>query len=471
MSPEFQIPRQSRRNFIRQVAADAAVVGLTGALTPLRSLAQAVSPATNMAPPGIETRTWVPVDGPNQPIGTPKGIFPGRVTWMHDPSVARWDGQTGRWWDAGNIDQPGLENLWSKSVRALSGADTDAAAWDQLFRHFNRTHGRGNAGWQKGESIAVKINVNNAYSGYPDQDNDIDASAQSILALLRQLVKAAGVAEPDIVVYDSSPGGKVNRRRAIPDRIYDPCHAAFPQVRWVDCQGLNGREGPDWVGDAIRFTSPTTQLGNDLARCVVEATYLINLALLKGHEIAGITLCAKNHYGSIRTPWKDHGAYLHAAAHPMGEPSGLVDLMGCPHLGGKTLLYVLDGIYATRTNVGPVEEKDRWKNLFGGEWSSLYLMSQDPVAIDSVGLDFLRAEFGYSLGRSKSKYFPAGSIVNCDNYLHEAARGANAAQGPYRPNGQTIGSLGVHEHWNNPHDKQYRRNLDPRAPGIELIAV
>jgi uncharacterized protein (DUF362 family) len=451
--------KQTRREFVRNVAVDAAVLGMIG---PLKAMADVITP------PALTVSGWTPSDAPNHPIGDAKGIFPGRVTWSRDPAVARWDGKTGRWWDDGNIDQQALELMWSNSLRGLTGSHDDRLAWDKLFRHFNLAHGRDSVGWRPGESIAVKINVNNSYSGYGDADNDIDASPQSVLAMLRQLVMHAGVAEKDIVVYDSSPGGN---RRAIADRIYIPGHAAFPGVRWVDCQGLNGREAADWVSDAIVYTSPKTSLGNDLPRCVVEATYLINLGLLKGHEIAGVTLSAKNHFGSIRFPHKDHDSYVHASAHPMGEHSGLVDLIGCPHLGGKTMLYILDGVYGTRTNVGPVGAKDRWANLFHGEWSAMYLMSQDPVAIDSVGVDFLRSEFGATLGYSGSKAFSTGSIVNCDNYLHEAAAGTNRESGPYRPNGKAIGSLGVHEHWNNAQDKKYSRNLGSKDRGIELLKV
>jgi uncharacterized protein (DUF362 family) len=454
----------SRRRFIRRIARDTAAVSLAGTLGRLTALAETVGSA-----PGQNTsRTWTPSDAPNQPIGTAKGIFPGRVSWVRDPDVARWDGKTGRWWDEGNIDEKVLAQMWSRSLQAISGAHDDHSAWDKLFHHFNETHGRNRTGWKPGETIAIKINLNNAYSGYSDGDNDIDASTQAVLALLRQLVKIAGVAEKDIVVYDSSPGGN---RRAIPDRLYDPGHAEFPSVRWVDCQGLNGRQSPGWVSDAITYSSPDTRLGNDLPRCAVDATYLINLGLLKGHEIAGITLSAKNHFGSIRFPFKDHGSYLHAAARQMGDYNGLVDLMGSPNLGGKTMLYVLDGVYGTRTNVGQVGEKDRWNNLFNGEWSAMYLMSQDPVAIDSVGLDFLHSEFGISLGYSGNNTFPLGSVVNSDNFLHEAAMGTNKQLGPYRPNGKLIGSLGVHEHWNNPKDKQYSRNLNSRGHGIELFRV
>ena len=37
-----------------------------------------------------------------------------------------------------------------------------------------------------------------------------------------------------------------------------------------------------------------------------------------------------------------------------------------------------------------------------------------------------------------------------------------------RPDGVRLGSLGVHEHWNNPSDRKYSRNLGMGA-GIELV--
>jgi len=150
-------------------------------------------------------------------------------------------------------------------------------------------------------------------------------------------------------------------------------------------------------------------------------------------------------------------------------PLAYVDLMGCPNLGAKTMLYIVDGIYGMQTNVGsPRDDRDRFHHHFNGEWSASYFMSQDPVAIDSVCLDFLRTEFSGELGFSGAKAFPKGAIRNSDNYLHEAATGSNAKLGPYRPNGVEVGSLGVHEHWNNSQDRQYSRDLSPQGKGIEL---
>ena len=106
-----------------------------------------------------------------------------------------------------------------------------------------------------------------------------------------------------------------------------------------------------------------------------------------------------------------------------------------------------------------VTETDRWNHLFNGQWSASYFMSQDPVAIDSVGLDFLYAEFAEDLGFSGAKAYPAGAVHHSDNYLIEAANGTNRELGPYKPNGKAFGSLGTHEHWNNPSQKKYSRNL------------
>ena len=96
--------------------------------------------------------------------------------------------------------------------------------------------------------------------------------------------------------------------------------------------------------------------------------------------------------------------------------------------------------------------------------SSLFF-SQDPVAIDSVGADFLMNEPTVTSRNSALRDNP-----NVENYLHEAGLVADAPSGTayYNGNGKQITNLGVHEHWNNPTDKQYSRNLGA-SEGIELI--
>jgi len=449
----------TRRNFC--VLTSGAAAGL--AMGPLIGRGQTNLPA-GVAP----APDWFPADAPNTPIGQARGIFPGRVTWIRDARVARWDGRNGRWWQEGNIDESALANMFSKSLQGLTGAKSDAQAWTKLFTHYNQTRRQENRGWRSGETIAIKVNLNNTLN-YEDAGNNIDQSPQATRALLRQLTQAAGIPEENILVYDASVGWHV---RALPDRLYNPLHAEFPKVRWMDGQGLKGREAADWVDGMITYSSPETNLGQMLPRQIVDATYLINFALFKGHEMSGVTLCAKNHFGSIKFPQRDHGKYVTPMKRPADAYSAYVDLMGCPNLGAKTMLYLVDGIYGMQTNVGaPKMERDRFHRHFNGEWSASYFMSQDPVAIDSVCLDFLRTEFAGELGFSGAKAFPKGAIRNCDNYLHEAATGVNAQLGHYRPNGVELGSLGVHEHWNNSHDRQYSRNLSHDGKGIELHTI
>ena len=89
-------------------------------------------------------------------------------------------------------------------------------------------------------------------------------------------------------------------------------------------------------------------------------------------------------------------------------------------------------------------------------------MSQDFVAMESVLLDFLQYSEPWGV--------PDGTP---DNYLHEAAQADDPPSGTvYDPENDDIPlqSLGVHEHWNNPTDKKYSRNLG-RRQGIELIAL
>ncbi len=384
-----------------------------------------------------------------------------------DSEVTKWDGTTGRWWDEGNIDPTLLENMYENSICALAGSDDIRKAWDKIFHYHNKTHGKGNRGYRPGETIAVKINLNNTFAT-DDSDNDIDQSPQATVALLQQLTRRAGVPQENIIVYDATIGWKP---RAIPDRLYGPVHQLFPKVRWMSAEGSEGIDAADWVDNAISYTDSTVSLGTVLPRAVVEADYLINAALLKGHEISGVTLCAKNHFGSIPFPAKMHGsATVSQMSGNEGDYSAYVDLMGSPNLGKKTLLYIVDGLYGMQTYVGaPRPDRDKWKTL-GGGWSSSLFMSLDPVAIECVCLDFLYAEFGNELGFSGAPQFPEGSSRNCDNYLKEAAKGKNDRLGDYRPNGIKTGSLGVFEHWNNSRDRQYSRNLG-KSEGIELITI
>jgi hypothetical protein len=285
-------------------------------------------------------------------------------------------------------------------------------------------------------------------------------SPQVVYSLVHQLIKVAGVPGSAITVYDASRNigaPIISRIRANPD-------PNFQAVAFV--------VAPNNAGDsriaAVEDTSNPLKTRAGTAyfpRCVTEARYLINLALLRAHTLCGVTLCAKNHFGSTYFPHKNSWTPepLHDTSsrnNAMGSYNCLVDLNGHKHTGGKTLLYMIDGLYPAKNQTSGVIKFAS----FGNDWLSSILVSQDMVAIDSVGLDFLRSE-------QSVNPVMVDVVGNPDNYLHEAAMANKPPSGTrYDPEGDgtVMESLGVHEHWNNPKDRRYSRNLGT-GNGIELV--
>lgn len=389
---------------------------------------------------------------PNQPVGTARGIFPGRVTWSHAPGAARWDEGDSFWFDDRFNNQEDCDWLIAQTLRSLTGTKNPKAAWKALFKYYNSNHGKAKAGYAPNEKIAIKINNNNTYAH--DDCKEINTSPQMLLALLKSLVYDAGVPQEAITVAEPS--------RFITNYLFEKCHNAFPNVRFVDNHGGDGRIKSDYVADAMVYSRDNGPVARGIATAFTEADYVINMALLKGHVGQGVTLCGKNWYGtmSIHADWRKnfHNNFNQSAD---GTPKYItfVDFMGHKDLGGKGLLWLIDGLYGCKKVDGAPSPK--WSmEPFNGDWPCSLFGSLDPVAIDMVGNDFLINQF------------PDMPDVNySDMYLMEAAQADHAPSGTqYDPEGDgtTLPSLGVAEHWNNPKDKQYSRNLGT-GKGIELI--
>jgi len=408
---------------------------------------------------------FTPSEPPNNPMGVAKGIHPGRVVWTHEPAATSWDGQTGAWWDDDSTNQDVVDYMVSKTIQTLTAEPSGEQAWSALFRHFNQNRGLGDVGYRHGEKIAIKINMNQENSSGGNWSSRVgNPSPHVICSVLRQLIEAAGVPGSSITVYDAS--------RYIGNPIYNKIknypNPEFQSIRFVVKPTLarNGRIAA--VGDTANPLH--TRAGTVyLPRCVTEADYLINMALLRPHSMYGVTLCAKNHFGSVRFPsvsgnggWTPEPLHNHGGrSRGMNTYNCLVNLNGHRHLSGKTLLYMIDGLYPARNQSNNVL---KWIS-FGDDWCSSLFASQDPVAIDSVGLDFLRYEDGMN---------PSITDVtgNPENYLHEMAQADNPLSSTiYDPEGDGIPltSMGVHEHWNNPVEKKYTRNLGT-GDGIELVS-
>ena len=374
---------------------------------------------------------------PNEPVGTPKGIFPARVSWAHDPQVVNAEEFASDWMSDSSISLERCEAMLRNVLCNLTGAATEGEAWMMLIASHN-----GSAPYAPGQKIAVKINNNNTDS-HADSP-EVNATPQMVLALLRSLVNGAGIAQDCITIAEPS--------RFITDDIFNPCHTEFPDVHYVDNRGGDGREKAEFVADAMTYSADNGQLARGIAKCFTDADYTVNLALLKGHVGQGVTLCAKNWYGamSLHADWRKnfHDNFDQSRD---GKPKYMtfVDFMGHKDLGGKCILYLIDGIVGCRNvggNPGP-----KWNGEpFNGHWPASLLASQDPVAIDMVGLDLLSTEFP-----------DAPDMPYADMYLMEAATAGTTSGTTYTPAGTPLTSLGLAEHWSDPQTRTYRR-LDLR---------
>lgn len=372
---------------------------------------------------------------PNQPIGEGRGIHPGRVAWIHAPGVAKWDGHTGLWVEDRWNDQAKTDAMIPHAVMRLTGESTAKKAWKSLFKYFNQTHGRGNRGYKKGEMIAIKLNLNNAITHH--DTIELNSSPFVTLALVRSMVRDGGIRQQDIVLCEPS--------RAITDSIFNKVHREFPNVRFIDNIGGDGREKCEYYPEQIVYSVDNGKMARGLAKCIVDADYLINTALLKTHSGPGVTLTGKNWYGAtdINLLWRQNAHNNVSQDKRHGKPGykTFVDFMAHKNLGQKTLLFLIDGTYGSRDVNGAPNPK--WmKEPFNGDWACSLIVSQDEVSCDAVGMDIIINEWP-----------EFGSLNYCDEYLREAASIPNAPSGTvYRQDGKPLErSLGLFEHWNAEH--------------------
>jgi hypothetical protein len=295
-----------------------------------------------------------------------------------------------------------------------------------------------------------------------------------VLEVLRELINEAGIPQESISIGDPMC--------PIWGHNYEVWAKEFPNVKYLDKNTTNfGRTLVKITEEPLVFYSDKTTT-DKLYDVIEEADYLINLTNFKSHMIAGISLTAKSHFGNIGRATAGHLHYSHPTLGRAGRFTNtgyrkyrvFVDLMGSKYLGQNTLIWVVEGLFGGGSSEikGPVKYQ---MAPFNNDWSNSIFMSLDPVAIESVGYDFLRNEWNgqrkHDAVNNESEF--QSNINGVDDYMHQAADRANWPEGIiYDPDnsGTPVPVLGVHEHWNNPIDRQYSRNLGT-GEGIELVSI
>ena len=441
------------------------------------------------------------LEEPNTPVGIAKGIFPGRVVWVYEPNATNeainnsyTSDHSDAYFSDLNTNQDIVDQMVEEGLLELTQESTMNTAWDAIFRYHNNQRGKGDVGYEESEIVFIKINATSSWGGNYDtadlsriNNNKYaisETAPQVVTAILRQLVNVVGVKQSDIYIGDPL--------KHIYKDIFKKWHGEFPDIHYLDnsnnYSGI-GREGVvastsiidysdrgtilktgDWssaeVGDPVNT--------DNLYTIFDEMEYMINIPTMKGHYRAGVTLFAKNHFGShTREDAKHlHGGLVEINSDGSNRRDGYglyrvqVDIMGHEMLGDRNLIFILDALYTSEMEVN---QPDKWQKApWSNSWTSSMFFSQDPVAIESVGFDFLYYEFDGSNGLDAFPHYGA-----VDDYLHQAASSENwPVDITYDPenDGTVIESLGVHEHWNNPIDMQYSRNLGTND-GIDLVKI
>lgn len=317
------------------------------------------------------------------PLVNRGGPAPGasRVVHVHDPDATNWSGSG---WYGNAVNQSAVDDMVQTGLQDLTGKSSWADIWADLFSRVQP--------YQMGKKIAIKVNFNNSWNGgCSGEYSQIDALPHPVKALIAGLVQA-GVDQNDIWIYDATMEG-----RTIPDRFRNPILSSYPSVQFYgksDCNGVHPVSHGGHSSLTVQFSDPHGNLRDRfLADVLYNATYLINLPILKKHGIHPVSLGFKNHFGSIdAVNWggNDQLHYYIDPSHYLYSPtySPMVEIFQNTHIKDKTILTVGDALYGA---FGAVTSPPESWNTFGDAPNSL-LFSKDPVAIDCVMTDFLVAE-------------------------------------------------------------------------------
>lgn len=305
-------------------------------------------------------------------IGEKVPIQRPRIVRAYSPNATNWDYESDYYFDY--IDQDVVNLMVRTGIRELTRGD-----YSRITEYYT-----------PGDKWSIKINcVNNG-----PESNDLDATAPVIIAVLKLLIEYLGVPPSDIYVYDVS-------RFISSFRIRDRISYEINYVQSGDDLAQADPESP------IEFRNIDTQY---MPYVVSNHQHLINIPLFKDHSLCLSTMTFKNHFGTTR-PGPSN---LHSPIH-----YNLSDLNANSNIRYKTRLIVADALFGIWDN-GPYGVPMQWETFPGGPTPNSIFLGFDPVAHESVMVDYLIAEQEYH-----------GVPLIPHDFLHDAMEYHN---------------LGVHEH-------------------------
>jgi uncharacterized protein (DUF362 family) len=274
------------------------------------------------------------------------GLYRGRVVAVENPASI----------SNGKYQAEPVREMMRRGMSELTGG-TWTEAWKQFF--------------QPGDVVGIKVNPVGQASGV--------ISAPEVMHEIIAGLNSAGIKNRDIVVYD-----RYRRQffsggfdKWLPDEVrtssatedYEPVQHAI--------QGYDPEHYMDMslVQPGYELTDLSARRSYAARFITTEVNKLINLAVLKDHQSAGVTLCLKNlSHGLVNNVARSH---ISSSMNTCG--AFIPAVVAMPVIRNKVVLNILDGIKALYHG-GP-----SGRPQFVWEHETLYF-GTDPVALDTVGL-------------------------------------------------------------------------------------
>jgi Domain of unknown function (DUF362) len=280
------------------------------------------------------------------------GLFPGRVVSVQDARAIV----------EGKYQREPISAMMRRGMMELTGAPDWVAAWRSFF--------------EPGEVVGIKLNP----SSLPWV-----ISAPEVVHEIIAGLEAAGIPRKNIVLYDRYKDMflKAGMDKWAPEGV---------RISWatdyVDRiqQRIDGYDPDHWMD--MQLTLPGFGFDNERARrsyaakfITTEVDKLVNLAMLKHHQSAGITYALKNlSHGLVNNVNRSHSSPVLNACGAFIPTS-----VSIPVIRDKTVLHIGDAVQALYHG-GPVMKPEARKFIW--EPKRLYFAS-DPVALDKIGWEEL----------------------------------------------------------------------------------
>ena len=263
-----------------------------------------------------------------------------------------------------------IRAMMRRGMTALTGAEDWAEAWRVFF--------------EPGDVVGIKVN--------PVGAPHVISSAEVIYEIVDGL-KSAGVKVRDVIVYDRYRRDflAAGFDKLLPEGVRQSSGSDHYDLVQLD---INGYDPEHYLEMAL--VTPGQDPANPEARRSYVARFLtrdvnklVNLAVLKDHQSAGVTLALKNlSHGLVNNVYRSHST-------PTLNACGtfIPAVVNLPVIRQKTVLNILDGIKALYHG-GPGSDA-----RFVWEHKTLYFAT-DPVALDRTGwkaIDEKRLQAGMSV--------------------------------------------------------------------------